>query len=98
MQWSSIIFNSSSFNIELENFIPFESPYSKSVILYIKINEIGDEKYIVLPQESQYHINLIGNDTGSMTYEILDYSYLNYYFFVVEKLHNYHFVNLYYQN
>jgi hypothetical protein len=49
-----IIFNSSSFNLELENFIPFESPFSKNVILYIKINEIGDEKYIVVDKYDKY--------------------------------------------
>jgi hypothetical protein len=49
-----IIFNSSSFNLELENFIPFESPFSKNVILYIKINEIGDEKYIVVDKYNKY--------------------------------------------
>ena len=49
-----IIFNNSSFNIELENFIPFESPYSKNVILYIKINEVGDEKYIVVDKYDKY--------------------------------------------
>jgi len=50
-----IIFNSSSFNIELENFIPFESPYSKNIILYIKINEVGDEKYIVIDKYDKYN-------------------------------------------
>ena len=43
-----IISNCSSFNYELENFIPFESTYSKSIILYIKINEIEHEKFIII--------------------------------------------------
>ena len=29
--------NQNAFNFELENFIPFESTYSKSIVLYIKI-------------------------------------------------------------
>ena len=49
-----IIFNYSSFNLELENFVPFESTYSKSVILYIKINEIENEKFIVIDKYDKY--------------------------------------------
>lgn len=49
-----IIFNYSSFNVELDNFIPFECTYSKNIILYIKINEIGDEKYIVIDKYDKY--------------------------------------------
>ena len=49
-----IIFNYTSFNLELENFVPFESTYSKSVILYIKINEIDNEKFIVIDKYDKY--------------------------------------------
>ena len=49
-----IIFNYSSFNYELENFVPFESTYSKSAILYIKINEVDNEKYIVIDKYDKY--------------------------------------------
>ena len=49
-----IIFNYPSFNLELENFVPFESTYSKSVILYIKINEIDNEKFIVIDKYDKY--------------------------------------------
>ena len=49
-----LIFNYSSFNVELDNFIPFECIYSKNVILYIKINEIGEEKYIVIDKYDKY--------------------------------------------
>ena len=49
-----LIFNYSSFNLELDNFIPFECKYSKNIILYIKINEIGEEKYIVIDKHDKY--------------------------------------------
>ena len=49
-----IIFNYPSFNMELENFVPFQSTYSKSVILYIKINEVDSEKYIVIDKYDKY--------------------------------------------
>ena len=49
-----LIFNCSSFNVELDNFIPFECTYSKNIILYIKINEIGEEKYIVIDKYDKY--------------------------------------------
>ena len=49
-----IIFNYSSFNLDLENFVPFECTYSKNIILYIKINEIDDEKYIVIDKYDKY--------------------------------------------
>ena len=49
-----IIFSHSFFNYEVENFIPFESTYSKSIILYIKINEINNEKYIVIDKYNKY--------------------------------------------
>ena len=54
MTLKDIIFNYSSFNLELDNFIPFESKYSKNIILYIKINEIGEEKYIVIDKYDKY--------------------------------------------
>jgi CheY-like chemotaxis protein len=49
-----IIFNYSSFNLDLENFVPFECTYSKNIILYIKINEIDDEKYIVIDKYDKF--------------------------------------------
>ena len=49
-----IIFNYSSFNFELDNFVPFECSYAKSIILYIKINEINNEKYIVIDKYDKY--------------------------------------------
>ena len=49
-----IIFNCSPLNNENENFLPFESQYLKSIILYIKINEIDDEKYIVIDKYNKY--------------------------------------------
>ena len=49
-----IIFSHSFFNCEVENFIPFESKYSKSIILYIKINEINNGKYIVIDKYNKY--------------------------------------------
>ena len=50
-----IIFSYSSSNLELDNFIPFECTYSNSVILYIKINEINSEKYIVIDKYDKYN-------------------------------------------
>jgi CheY-like chemotaxis protein len=50
-----IIFSYSSFNLELDNFIPFECTYSNSIILYIKINEINNEKYIVIDKYDKYN-------------------------------------------
>ena len=41
----------------------------------VKMFVIGDEKCLSLPTESQYYLKLVGNDTGTMIYEILDYSY-----------------------
>ncbi|MBO4901496.1 MAG: hypothetical protein J5518_01700 [Lachnospiraceae bacterium] len=38
---------------------------------------VGDEKCIVLPADSQYCLDLVGTDNGTMTYGILDYSYDN---------------------
>ena len=50
-----MIFNSfCSINIGLDNFVPFESTYSKSIILYIKINEIENDKYIVIDKYDKY--------------------------------------------
>ena len=49
-----IINNCSLFNYELDNFISFESVYSKSTILYIKINEIDNEKYIVIDKYDKF--------------------------------------------
>ena len=51
---NDVIFNNSTINAEIDNFIPFESSYSKSIILYIKINEIGDEKFIVIDKNDKY--------------------------------------------
>ena len=49
-----IIFNYSSINLDLENFVPFECTYSKNIILYIKINEIDNEKYIVIDKYDKF--------------------------------------------
>ena len=49
-----VIFNSDSFNLDLDNFIPFESSHSKTSILYIKINDIDNEKYIVIDKYDKY--------------------------------------------
>lgn len=51
---NDIIFNSSSFNLELDNFLPFESTHSKTSILYIKINDIDGYKYIVIDKYDKY--------------------------------------------
>ena len=63
-----LIFNSPSFNLEIESFFPFQCKYSKSIILYIKINDFENEKYIVIDKydkfvEEQKYIefNLIKN-------------------------------------
>ena len=48
-----IISNYSPSN-QLDNFIPFESTYSKSIILYIKINEVENEKYIVIDKYDNF--------------------------------------------
>ena len=49
-----IIFNSPSFTFEIENFFPFQCKHSKSTILYIKINDIENEKYIVIDKYDKY--------------------------------------------
>ena len=51
---NELIFNNSSFNLDLDNFTPFESTYSKSVILYIKINDVDNVKYIVIDKYDKY--------------------------------------------
>ena len=51
---NDIIFNSTSFNLEMDNFIPFESTHSKTSILYIKINDIDNDKYIVIDKYDKY--------------------------------------------
>ena len=51
---SDVIFNYSSLNYDFENFIPFESTYSKSIVLYIKINEIEGDKFIVIDKYDKY--------------------------------------------
>ena len=51
---NDVIFNSSSFNLELDNFIPFECTHSKTSILYIKINDIDEYKYIVIDKYDKY--------------------------------------------
>ena len=49
-----VIFHSPSFNLEIENFFPFQSKQSKSTILYIKIQDIGNKKYIVIDKYDKY--------------------------------------------
>ena len=49
-----VIFNSPSFSFEIENFFPFQCKHSKSTILYIKINDIDNEKYIVIDKYDKY--------------------------------------------
>ena len=49
-----VIFNSPPFNFEIENFFPFQCKQSKSIILYIKINDIENQKYIVIDQYDKY--------------------------------------------
>ena len=65
---NDIIFNTSSFELDFDNFIPFESTHSKTSILYIKINDIDNEKYIVIDKYDKYYeerkyieLNLIKN-------------------------------------
>ena len=54
MTLNDLIFNSNSIELEMDNFLPFESKYSKTSILYIKINEIDNEKYIVIDKYDKY--------------------------------------------
>ena len=49
-----VIFQSPSFNFEIENFFPFQSKQSKSTILYIKIQDIENKKYIVIDKYDKY--------------------------------------------
>ena len=49
-----LIFNYPSFTFEIENFFPFQCKHSKSTILYIKINDIENEKYIVIDKYDKY--------------------------------------------
>ena len=51
---NDLIFNSTTIDLELNNFIPFESTHSKTSILYIKINDIDNEKYIVIDKYDKY--------------------------------------------
>ena len=49
-----VIFNSPINNYEIENFFPFQCKHSKYIILYIKINDIGNKKYIVIDKYDKY--------------------------------------------
>jgi len=51
---NDIIFNTTSYNLEMDNFIPFENSHSKTSILYIKINDINNDKYIVIDKYDRY--------------------------------------------
>ena len=51
---NDIIFNTTSYNLEMDNFIPFENSHSKTSILYIKINDYDNEKYIVIDKYDRY--------------------------------------------
>ena len=51
---NDIIFNSTSFNLEMDNFVPFECTHSKTSILYIKINDIDGYKYIAIDKYDKY--------------------------------------------
>ena len=65
---NDIIFNSNIYNLEMDNFIAFESTHSKTSILYIKINEVENQKYVVIDKYDKYidekkyiELNLIKN-------------------------------------
>ena len=49
-----VIFNSPPYNFEIENFFPFQCKQSKSTILYIKIQDIENKKYIVIDKYDKY--------------------------------------------
>ena len=49
-----LIFHSPQFNFEIENFFPFQSKQSKNTILYIKIQVIENNKYIVIDKYDKY--------------------------------------------
>ena len=51
---NDIIFNTTSYNLEMDNFIPFENSHSKTSILYIKINDFDNDKYIVIDKYERY--------------------------------------------
>ena len=51
---NDLIFNSPVFSFEIENFFPFQSKHSKNIILYIKINNIQNQKYIVIDKYDKY--------------------------------------------
>ena len=49
-----VIFHSPPFKFEIENFFPFQCKQSKSTILYIKIQDIENKKYIVIDKYDKY--------------------------------------------
>ena len=49
-----LIFNSSPSSFEINNFFPFQCKHSQSLILYIKINYIENQKYIVIDKYDKY--------------------------------------------
>ena len=51
---NDIIFNTTSYNLKMDNFIPFENSHSKTSILYIKINDFDNDKYIVIDKYDRY--------------------------------------------
>ena len=51
---NDLIFNSPPFSFEIENFFPFQCQHSKNIILYIKINDIQNQKYIVIDKYDKY--------------------------------------------
>ena len=51
---SDLIFNSPQFAFEIENFYPFQSKHTNSIILYIKVNDIENQKYIVIDKYEKY--------------------------------------------
>jgi hypothetical protein len=51
---NDIIFNTTSYNLKMDNFIPFENSNSKTSILYIKINDFDNDKYIVIDKYDRY--------------------------------------------
>ena len=51
---NDLIFDSPAFSFEIENFFPFQCKLSKNIILYIKINNIQNQKYIVIDKYDKY--------------------------------------------
>ena len=49
-----VIFHSPSFNLEIENFFPFQRKQSKSIIIYIIIQDIENKMYIVIDTYNKY--------------------------------------------